>query len=88
MYICDGCIWFVACHKTQKAKMHEMKLLTVIGRGHKTLMHSGAAVVVPLVSAVAFVVVVVVIIAISNNKVTIVPFFGTLLLESFYISTL
>ena len=75
--------------------MREMKLLTVIGRVIKhlctavlVLLELFAAVVVPLVSAVAFVVVVVVIIAISNNKVTIVPFFGTLLLESFYISTL
>lgn len=39
--ICDGCIWLVACHKTQKAEIPIMKLLTVIGRGHKTRMHSG-----------------------------------------------
>jgi hypothetical protein len=45
VYIRDGCIWFVACPKTRKAKMREMKLLTVIGRGHKTLMHSGAGIV-------------------------------------------
>ena len=45
MYICDGCIWLVACHNTQKAEIREMKLLTVIGRGHKTLMHSGAGIV-------------------------------------------
>jgi hypothetical protein len=31
----------VDCHKTQKVEMHKMKLLTVIGRGHKTHMHSG-----------------------------------------------
>jgi hypothetical protein len=40
----DGCIWLVACHKIQKAEIRKMKLLAVIGRGHKTLMHIGVGV--------------------------------------------
>jgi hypothetical protein len=43
-YIHDGCIWLAACHKTQKAETRNIRLLTVIGRGHKTLMHSGVGV--------------------------------------------
>ena len=40
----DGCIWLAACHKTQKVEMYKVKVLTVIGRGEKTLTHSGVGV--------------------------------------------